>query len=111
MTETERIELLEAVADCAPDDMKAELVANDYVCFRYGCADLTLKGSDYNDAEAIVMMLDAMDKAQRFTLLGHCAQGYICHDPAPLSPQVFAIGETRAEVVSRAFVAVFGGKE
>lgn len=121
--ETERIELLKAVADCAPEWMRAT--------FSHG--NVSLNGCEYTpycranhpdeaNGDFIIALLDAMEKEGWHVDLMNVPPvmaepvgcRYYCNgrqnggDNKQFSTP---LRETRAEAVARAFVAVFGGKE
>lgn len=131
MEENERLELLQAVAGCAPKEMNAEFWCPEPFLTgvwvpRTEYADVRFRGDfykeptylalqdDVEDGSAIIAMLDAMEKAGWFPRIGNNAyRRYWCsvYDHNPNTPRVQSQGGSRAEAVSRAFVAVFGEKQ
>ena len=129
---TDRIELLKEVARVAPKEMKARYfdLAHDYqgVAFTSGDYEyvFTLDGDDESCGSQIIVMLDAMEKVGYDPTLYRTAaddddQRYevnysytsktcpTCFNSDFIHRQHY--GATRAEVVARAFVAVFKEKE
>lgn len=142
MTEQERIELLKQVADCAPKYMGADFVGPDRLdnqrvefhinrdgkyCNDSASLDLFDWGKypesiDYQDAPAIIAMLDAMEKAGLTPALSitaaddayryevaYAQYGKRCDSCGTYGYTHLEFhGATRAEAVARAFVRVFG---
>ncbi len=115
MNEQERIELLKAVAECAPKEMDARLSQGILVKYKvdiHGANCTLYLDPSFKDGDAMLAMLDAMEKAGWFPRLGNNSYAhYWCsvYDHTPVTPKIQTKGTTRAEAVSRAFVAVFGG--
>lgn len=137
MTEQERIELLKAVAECAPKEMGAVYSDRTYdvggisdPCYLSGVVSFTElpEGSplclveshpyDILDGPACFAMLDAMEKAGYYTLLGWASDvenhypvdgRYACQViNGKYDRVVEREGTTRVEAAARAFVQVFG---
>ena len=126
MTFEERIELLKAVAECAPKEMGA-LFHGTYVDFvgpgmddGDGPPQLGLQ-DDLCDASACFVLLDAIEKAfaPAWVRVGHypdiqppynvCVYGEDKNGEGFRNSEGW--GTTRAEAIARAFVAVFGKVE
>ena len=108
------VELLKQVVECAPKEMGANLLGVDIAHFSALSCHLYNIGSDMDNGSAIIAMLDELEKA-----------GYECDLSVNISPgmhleryravvgtewlrdKATEIGETRAEAVAKAFVAVF----
>lgn len=131
MNETERIELLRAVAECAPKEMKATFrekgTYSETECVLFmGCEQSPLYlhlHPEWTDGEESFAMLDAMEKAGCNVALtssvyfdGVHHPGYGCYVKRPwesfsMRPSQCHQGETRAEAIARAFVQVFQKRE
>ena len=119
---TDRIELLKEVATVAPEEMNARLrdgaIANYKVEMNGGTLYLDEK---FKEGDAIIAMLDAMEKAGWIVQLDNHPSGVYRimawreRDPgntcAISVERVNTNGKTRAEAVAKAFVAVFKEKE
>lgn len=116
MSTQERIELLKAVAECAPMEARYIEETTQYVMFflcrnPMRCCSLFLDDDgDFSNGQAIIAMLDAMEKAGWWVELSNIVGvgGYDC-TVTVVGRMVSLGGATRAEAVSKAFVAVFGG--
>lgn len=136
LSEQDRIELLKAVVECAPKEMGAEYSDRTYdvgdisnpACYLTGIVSFTelpdgsplclVSQPPYStlDGDACFAMLDAMEKVgyvPRIQLASEAS--YRCdwkHKDDTINFLMLSEkGSTRAEAVSKAFVAVFGGEK
>ena len=112
MTNEERIELLKAVAECAPKEMKAtfreEGTYSETECVLFmGCEQSPLYlhlHPEWTDGEESFAMLDAMEKAgYKWELAPYWLSGrYRC-----IAGGLYGYGHSKAEAIARAFIQVF----